>query len=386
MLAGLLTPWRAVSAMFVLNGALLGIWASRIPTIRENQSLDKGQFGILLLVMAVGALASFPLAGRFADRFGAARMTRLIAAVYGLSLVLIALTPVSVVMLGATMFLFGAAHGSMDVSMNAWATEVEKRAPRPIMSSFHAMFSLGTGLGALSGYVAGSMGLGTTLHFFLAAVVFSALCLPFGAIPWASERAEANPDAPLFTLPRGMLILVGLVAFCTTVGEGGMVDWSATFLIEATQVDEARAALGYTAFSVMMVVTRLLGDRIIARLGPVLMTRISGVIAAMGALIAVAAGSYWLGLLGFALMGIGYATIVPMAFTRAASQKDVSAGTAIASVATLGYGGILLGPPILGGLAELTSMRLAFLLLVVLALVMAALGGALRPQTSGDAK
>jgi MFS family permease len=106
----------------------------------------------------------------------------------------------------------------------------------------------------------------------------------------------------------------------------------------------------------------------------------------MGALIAVAAGSYWLGLLGFALMGIGYATIVPMAFTRAASQKDVSAGTAIASVATLGYGGILLGPPILGGLAELTSMRLAFLLLVILALVMAALGGALRPQTSGDAK
>ena len=336
--------------MFVLNGALLGIWASRIPTIRENQGLDKGQFGILLLVMAIGALMSFPVAGRMADRFGAARLTRLIAVLYAISLFLIALAPVSVILLGAAMFCFGATHGSMDVVMNSWATEVEKKAGRPIMSSFHAMFSLGTGLGALSGYLAGVVGLGTTLHFLIAAAVFTALCMPFSLIPWTSVQVRADSGGPLLSLPKGVLILVGFVAFCTTVGEGAMVDWSATFLIEVTRVDEARAALGFTAFSVLMVIMRLLGDRAIAALGPVQMTRISGGIAALGALIAVVSGGYGWSLLGFALMGIGYATIVPMAFSRAAADPGASAGTAIASVATLGYGGILLGPPIIGGL------------------------------------
>lgn len=384
MTATLFTPWRAVSAMFVLNGAFLGIWASRIPSIRDAQGLDKGQFGILLLVMAIGALISFPIAGRLADRFGAARITRILAVLYGASLVGIALAPVSILALGAAMFFFGATHGGMDVTMNSWATEVEKRAGRPIMSSFHATWSFGTGLGALSGYFAGVAGLGSSLHFLLAAALFSMLCLPFATIKWTSERTVSHGGAPLFNLPRGMLILVGLVGFCTTIGEGGMVDWSATFLIEVTQVSEARAALGFTAFSVLMVVTRLLGDRVIAALGPVLVTRLSGGIAALGGLLAVVAGTYWMSLLGFALMGIGYATIIPMAFSRAAREDGVSAGQAIASVATLGYGGLLLGPPIIGGLAELTSIRLAFGLLIVLAVLMSLIAGAMRPLIPKD--
>lgn len=382
MTTAFFTPWRAVSAMFVLNGAFLGIWASRIPSIREAQGLDKGQFGILLLVMALGALMSFPVAGRLADRFGAARITRVLAVFYGVSLVGIALTPVSVIALAVAMFFFGVTHGGMDVCMNSWATEVEKRAKRPIMSSFHATWSFGTGLGALSGYFAGVAGLGSSLHFLLAAGVFTALCLPFSAIKWESEKTASAGSPPLFNLPKGMLILVGLVGFCTTVGEGGMVDWSATFLIEVTDVTEARAALGFTAFSVFMVITRLLGDRAIEALGPVNMTRLSGGIAAMGGLLAVLGGTYWLSLLGFALMGIGYATIIPMAFSRAAREEGVAAGSAIASVATLGYGGLLLGPPIIGGLAELTSIRLAFGLLVVLAVLMSVLAGAMRPRSS----
>lgn len=382
------TPWRAVSAMFVLNGAFLGIWASRIPTIREAQGLDKSQFGLLLLVMAVGALMSFPIAGRMADRVGAVTLTRILAVLYAVALVCIAMVPVSVLALGAAMFFFGATHGAMDVTMNSWATEVEKAAKRPIMSSFHAMWSLGTGLGALSGYFAGQIDLGSTAHFLIAAALFSALCLPFSAIAWTSETTAGRQggDSPLFSLPKGILILVGVVAFCTTVGEGGMVDWSATFLIEVANVNEARAALGFTAYSVLMVIMRLLGDRCIQAIGPVNMTRLSGGIAATGALLAVLGGSFWLSLLGFALMGIGYATIVPMAFSRAATEKGVSAGTAIASVATLGYGGILLGPPIIGGLAELTSIRIAFCLLIVLALLMSVLAGAMRPTTATSDK
>lgn len=387
MTSTVLTPWRAVSAMFVLNGAFLGIWASRIPSIRDAQGLDKGQFGLLLLVMATGALISFPIAGRLADRFGAAQVTRILAVLYGLSLIGIALAPASVLVLGAAMFIFGATHGGMDVCMNSWATEVEKRAKKPIMSSFHATWSFGTGLGALSGYFAGAAGMGSSLHFLLAAGIFSALCLPFSLIKWESLRTAApaggsGEAAPLFMLPKGMLILIGLIGFCTTIGEGGMVDWSATFLIEVTGSTEARAALGFTAFSVLMVITRLLGDRLIQAMGPVTMTRVSGGVAALGGVIAIGGGTYGLTLFGFALMGIGYATIVPMAFTRAAQEEGVSAGSAIASVATLGYGGLLLGPPVIGGLAELTSIRFAFGLLVILAVVMVFLAGAMRPRSS----
>ena len=296
----ILTPWRAVSAMFLLNGALLGIWASRIPTIRDAQGLDKSQFGLLLLVMAVGALLSFPIAGRLADRFGAVLLTRILAVLYAASLVCIAVVPVSVLALGVAMFFFGATHGAMDVTMNSWATEVEKAAGRPIMSSFHALWSVGTGLGALSGFFAGQIDLETSVHFLLAAALFSAVCLPFSAISWQSETSSGSrgEGTPLVSLPKGMLLLVGVVAFCTTVGEGGMVDWSSTFMIEVTNVTEAKAALGFTAYSVMMVITRLLGDRCIQAIGPVNMTRISGVVAAVGALLAVAGGTFWFSFAG----------------------------------------------------------------------------------------
>ena len=249
------------------------------------------------------------------------------------------------------------------------------------MSSFHAMWSVGLGLGALSGYFAGLISLSIGLHFILAAVIFSALCLPISAIRWDFVDDSPASDGPLVSLPKGPLLLVGLVAFCTTIGEGGMADWSAIFLVEVTQSNEGRAALGLSAFSALMVATRFAGDRIIARFGPVAVTRFSGLIAGCGALLAVVGGTYVTALLGFALMGIGYATIVPMAFSRAAVEPGVKPGTAIASVATLGYGGILLGPVIIGQLSDWVGIRYAFVLMIVLAFLMSALAPSMRRQS-----
>ena len=376
-----MTPWRAVAAMFLLNGSLLGIWGSRIPSLTAKHGLEHGEFGRLLLVMAAGAIASFAVTGGLADRIGGSRLTRMIAVTYGLSLVLISFAPVNFYALGFFMILFGIAHGGMDVAINAWATEVEKVADKPIMSSFHAMWSVGLGLGALSGYVAGLIDLSIGLHFILAAVIFSALCLPWSLIRWDFVDDSPASESPLVSLPRGPLLLVGLVAFCTTIGEGGMADWSAIFLVEVTQSNEGRAALGLSAFSALMVATRFAGDRIIARFGPVAVTRFSGVIAGCGALLAVVGGTYVTALLGFALMGIGYATIVPMAFSRAAVEPGVKAGTAIASVATLGYGGILLGPVIIGQLSDWVGIRYAFILMIVLAFLMSALAPSMRRKS-----
>lgn len=363
--------------MFALNGALFGIWASRIPAVAERHALSPGELGLLLLLLAGGAICAFPLAGRAADRFGAYRVTVRIAVFYAVSLLPVALAP-GPVALGAGLFVFGALHGGMDVTMNAWAGEAERRAGRPMMSSFHAMFSLGAGLGAGSGYLASEASMSVPVHFAASAGLFALAAFPFARITWQPEPASAGPRPPLLALPRGALLAVGVVAFCSALGEGAMADWSAVFLIEVARTDEASAALGYAVFSAAMVTMRLLGDRAIRALGPVAAARLAGTVAVAGVLVAVAGASLPAALIGFALMGLGYAVIMPLAFTRAANDPTLSPGAAIAGVSTLAYGGMLLGPPIIGFVAEEATLRGAFLLLAALSLTVVVLASALR--------
>lgn len=371
--------WIAVAAMFILNGALYGIWASRIPALASYHDLDKGALGLLLLMLAGGAIAAFPLAGRYADRLGAAYITLRIAVVYTAALGLAALAP-NVATLALALMFFGATHGAMDVAMNTWAGEAERHIARPVMSSFHAMFSLGAGLGAASGFAAETWGIGIATHFIGAGVLVAVLTLAFARIGWVSPTQETVKGTPLFPLPRGPLVAVGLIAFCTSMGEGAMVDWSALLLIETSGVTAASAALGYTVFSVAMVITRLLGDQVTRAFGPTPTARAAGVIATCGVVCAVASDSYGLTLTGFGLMGVGYAVIMPLAFSRAARDPHLPPGTAIASVSTLGYGGLLLGPPLIGFIAHASTLRAGFGLLAVLAVLIIVLAGSVRAQ------
>ncbi len=376
---GLLAAWRAVSAMFILNGALFGIWASRIPAVRDGLELSHEALGYGLLFMAAGAVCSFPVTGRLTDRFGAVTITRAIAVLYTLSLILLAMAD-GFWALAAFLFVFGAFHGSMDVAMNAWAAEVEQAYGKPVMSSFHAMWSLGAGLGALSGYGAVQMGLTVMQHFLLAGGVVVALALALSWVRWTSRRAASKGGA-VFALPSGALILVGFTALCGALGEGAVADWSAIFLRDVTEAAESVAALGYAVFSVTMVAFRLAGGFVIARFGAVSTARFGGICAVLGVFTVVSAAEAGLALAGFALMGVGYAVIMPLAFSRAASDPHVPPGQAIASVATLGYGGLLIGPPLIGFLAEMLTLRLAFAALLPLAVLIVLLSGALRPAS-----
>lgn len=374
-MTGFRTPWRAVSAMFILNGALFGIWASRIPAIAERHALGPADLGGLLLLMAAGAIVAFPLSGRMSDKLGAARVTWGIALAYVAALFLIAGSS-SYLALSLSLFLFGATHGAMDVAMNTWAGEAERRIGRPVMSSFHAMFSLGAGLGAGSGFVAASYQLDPTPHFITAGTAIALITLIVAKVDWQSDRRSVSGATPIFTLPKGPLLAVGVVAFCASLGEGAMADWSAIFLVLITGATEAEAALGYTVFSIAMVIMRLLGDRATQTLGPVPAARAAGVTAAIGVLCAVGFQTFAMSLVGFALMGIGYAVIMPLSFSRAANDPAIPPGAAIASVSTLGYGGLLLGPPVIGFVSEATSIRVAFLILAGLAGLIVALGRA----------
>lgn len=370
------SPRAAVIAMFALNGALLGIWASRIPAIAATHALTPNLLGLLLLCLAAGAIISFPIAGRMVDRFGAAQVTRAIAVAYCAALIALGAAP-SVAALALCLFLFGMAHGSMDVSMNVWAAEVETAAGRPIMASFHAMFSLGAGLAAAMGYFAIRAGLGVPAHFALASVGIGAFALAIASAPWASARSE-QAGGGLFAFPKGALLFVGLVAFAAAMGEGAVADWGAVFLNDSLGVTEAQATLGYSAFSAAIFVMRMLGDRVIGQFGPGRTARVSGVVAFLGVLTVAAAGGLVQALLGFALMGFGYAVLFPLAFSRAAADTGMSPGRAIASVATLGYGGLLLGPPVIGFVAQITTLRLALLVLAALAVLIAAFAPHLR--------
>ena len=368
------TPWRAVAAMFLLNGALFGVWASRIPAISSQHGLTPGLLGMLLLCMAIGAIVSFPIAGFASDKFGSATVTRKIAIVYAASLILLSFTPVTWA-LAIALFIFGAAHGAMDVSMNAWAAEVERVGERPVMSSLHAMFSVGAGIGAASGAVASAIDLEIRFHFISISIILTVLTLSMASIPWESIKKTETKSRPFFSLPSGSLFAVGFIAFCSALGEGGIADWGAVFIVTVASVSEAKAALGYVVFSSVMVAMRLIGDRIVGRTGPVIAARVGGVTAAIGSLLAVFFNTFPMILFGFALMGFGYAVIMPIVFTRAANDEFTPPGVAIASVSTLGYGGILLGPPLIGFVADATSIRTAFLILSLLAFLITLLAG-----------
>jgi MFS family permease len=239
------------------------------------------------------------------------------------------------------------------------------------MSVFHAMFSLGAGVGAASGYAAVTLGLETLVHFILVAGCGGALALFFMVPAQTDDKPpdEASDAAPILALPSGPLLLIGLIALSVSMGEGAMADWSAVFLRTVAGATEAQAALGYAAFSTTMVLTRMFGGALVQRLGPVLTTRLSGMIAFIGLLITISTKSLAVCLVGFALVGIGYAVVMPLVFSRAANDPTMRPGPAIASVATLGYGGMLLGPPVVGFIAQMTGLRVSFAALAALALL-----------------
>lgn len=357
---------RSVVAMFALNGLLLGTWASRIPAIAEALDLSKAQLGLLLLCIGGGAIASFPFAGTLSDRHGAALLSRWLGAANAAGLVLAAAAP-SPWTLALALTLFGAGHGGQDVAMNGWGAEVERARRRPVMPFFHATWSFGAGLGAALGAGAVWLGVGVAAHFWTVGLLGTALALWAARTPWTSPRsAEAGP---VFALPAWSLVPVGFVAMTASMGEGAIADWSALFLIEVSGATEARAALGYALFSVVMVAMRLSGAWIVEGLGPVRAARGSALAALAGIALAVGVGTEAAVLAGFALMGVGYALIFPLAFSRAANDPVVPQGRAIAGVATLGYGGLLLGPVLIGALASGIGLRWAMGLLALLALL-----------------
>ena len=344
----------AVSLIFAINGMVFGTWASRIPAIVDFHDLSPGSLGLLIFLAGLSAVIAFSVFGRAADKYGAAFITkRATIFLIPLTLIFIAFAN-SIGMLVMAVIYFGAIHGGDDVAMNAWAAEVEREYTRPVMSSFHAMWSLGAGIGAGLGSLLAFYEVSYKNHFSLIAIVIFFIALSIAFVPFESQKNKKVTKSPFISIPKGALLPVATITFFASLSEGAVADWSAIFLKSVASLNDGNAALGFTVFSVCMFSMRLMGDKISFKLGPSTAARYSGLVALTGSIILLISDSFFLLLLGFGLIGLGIAVIIPLAFSRAGNDKTISQGTAIASIATLGYGGMLLGPLFLGLLAEIT--------------------------------
>ena len=394
---------------------ILGSWTSRIPAVKQGLHLSDGKLSFALLAFAAGAIFGMQAVGRLVDRYGSGRVMLPAAIVDGAILIAPAFAP-SLPLLVLALFGFGAVHGTLNVAMNANAVEVERAWRRPIMSSFHAVYSIGGFIGSAAGGLLARAGLGPGATFGSVAVLVvlgvgwssrwaylpaaaphpvadatpahvtsaSAAPAPHPASttptrsPRSRFRTPLRSSLTLITAPSSVLFL-GALAFCCLVGEGAAADWSAVYLHDNLGTSAGFAASAYAAFAVAMTAGRLVGDRLAAALGPVRLVRGCGVLASVGLGIGLLINAPVAGVIGFGCLGAGLSCIVPQVFTAAGSRDPERAGQAIARVASLGFLGFIIGPILIGGLAELVGLSAALAVPVVLVLAVAAAAPALRP-------
>lgn len=361
----------AVAAVFFVSGAGFANWVARIPAVQQKLGLSNGALGVALLGTAAGALLAMPTTGWLVARVGSRSMTKLMALAYCLALPLLALAP-NLLLLTIALVVFGAVYGALDVAMNVQGIAVQERYRQPIMSSFHGLYSLGGVAGAAVGGLVASIEVDPFPHLLAAglllgivAVIASRRLLPSGV--------STVSQGPVFVLPTRSLFGLGVVAFCSMLGEGAIADWSALYFRQVLATGPGLAAAGYAVFSLAMAICRFTGDWLTQLLGPVWIVRIGGIIATTGLLLSLLIAHPVAALIGFACVGVGLSCIVPLVFSAAGHTPGITPSLALAAVTTTGYFGFLVGPPLIGFVADFLNLRVALGIVVVTSAIVAVL-------------
>lgn len=359
---------HATRAAFFMPGFATAVWAPLVPFAKARADLDEATLGIVLLCLGMGSLLAMPLAGAWTSRAGCKRvmlvtLIMMCAALPFLSLMNSALS------LGVVLFVFGAGVGAMDCVMNMQAVAVERASGKAMMSGFHAFYSIGgfVGAGSMIGLL--SLGLAPAIAATLGVAVIVGMAV-FAVPHWRSERIVQ--EGPLLAWPRGIVLFIGVLAFVVFLAEGSMLDWSAVFLTQVRGVDPSIAGAGFVTFALTMTVTRLLGDALVERIGRLRSIVLGGLCAAAGFTIATIVPVWWVALIGYALVGLGCANIVPALFSMAGRQRTMPENIAIPAITTLGYAGVLAGPAAIGFIAGASNLVVAFLVVAFSLLAVAA--------------
>jgi len=360
---------RVTAVVFAAHGCATGSFAARVPWIASHVGVDVGHLGVALLMPGIGAMVAMPFSGHLAHRYGFRTLVPATIAAWCASLVLPSL-PTSLALLCVVLLLCGATAGIADMAMNAHGVLVEREIGRSVMSSLHGFWSAGVLAGSAVSALASHAGIDTRLQFAVTALVLGLLApvsIPFLLDDTASVETEAPPA---FALPTRPVLLIGLVGLCAVFAEQAGTDWSALYVKRELGGSASTAALAVSVFAGTMAVVRLVGDRVIRRLGPVGTVRVSGACAIVGALAVALAPALAVGLAGFALLGIGVAVVVPIVFA-AAGRVGPHPARSVAGVAGVAYGSGLVAPGVIGGIASASSLPVAFGLVAGLVAVMA---------------
>jgi predicted MFS family arabinose efflux permease len=366
------TPRAATAVCFFVNGALVGTWVAQIPFVQDRFDASKTTIGVVLLFMAGGAFVAMPLTGHVLERRPSASVLRLASLAYP-PLLLLPLAVSGPVWLAAALVVFGAGNGAMDVSMNAHGVAVERSLARPIMSSLHACWSFG-GLGG-AGAVAAAVALGVDPRVegaLTAIVLWGVVAAATTRLGAASVHAAEEERAAGLALPSRAVMLIGLLCFLVMTTEGAVADWAGIYLTGAG-ASHALSATGFAGFSLGMALARLGGDGLVARYSRARVLVGGATLAAASLAVLLATGEALVAVPGLVLLGVGVANAVPLLFS--AAGRVPPSGPSLAAVFTIGYLGFILGPPVIGVLADATSLTAALALVCGALVLVAAFGG-----------
>ncbi len=358
----------ATRLAFFVAGFSIACWAPLVPYAKDRLAVDEKTLGVLLLCLGIGSLMSMYATGMLSARFGTRPV--ILASCMGLCITLpflaISATPFA---LGLTLWFFGASLGSLDVAVNIHAVEVERDAGQPLMSGFHAQYSFGGVVGALFVTLLLSAGFGPIACVFIASAMMLGMAFVAGPRLLRTKAAEGEPH---FALPRGVVLVIAILAAISFLAEGSILDWSALLITQKGLVDVEQGGIGFMLFSIAMTLGRFTGDKLTARIGdrPTLIW--GGLVAIAGFAVLLVAPVAALAMVGFVAVGLGAANIVPVLFRRAGSQTVMPPGLAIAAITTMGYAGILLGPAAIGFVADHVGLALAFWMIPALLLLVPA--------------
>jgi MFS family permease len=373
----------ATAIVFFVLGFMLASWITHIPTIKNQLGITSSQLGLALLGIAVGSLLSTSIVGIFIERWGSRKVT-VVGSLLGTVMMMMPVLMPGYLPLVIAFVALGAANGTGVVAMNAQGLTVENRMGRIIMSSLHAMFSIGGLIGSLFAIALLKAGVSPLAHILTAGAIGLVLVLAskrFLLPDRATAETIKSGAGRSYFSPQKNLLLLGMLTFVTLMTEGAIADWSALYLHQQLEIKAEMAALGYAGFSLAMAVGRLAGDRLATLFGRSTLLQTGGALAACGFIMLVLAEHYLLAVGGFICMGLGISNVIPLLYSTAGNMKNTRPGVGIATVSATGHLGFLVGPPLVGFLADWISLTYALGIFAVFMAFVASMGKWVERQT-----
>lgn len=354
---------NAVSVYFFVFGLIFSTWASRIPTFKDYFNFDEAELGAILFSLPLGALAALPLSGWIVHKFGSKLIGISSLIMYSTLLFLLSVAN-TVPVFALVLFFFGFIGNITNISMNTQGLSIQQLLGKPILSSLHAMWSVGAFLAAMLSGLTMKWGYSTKEHFLLMAILIPVISL--GLSPYLVKDKNVEGPQKIFTLPTKGLLLFGFICFCVAMSEGAMVDWSSLYYRMAMDDIQKISTAGYTAFAFFMAVGRFMGDWLVQSLGYKRVIKLNGLFILAGMIIALSFQIPWAVIIGFSIVGLGVSSVFPVVYIVAAKNKSMAPSAALAAVSSVGFTGFLLGPPIIGFVAHEIGLRLALVIVAIL--------------------